>query len=149
MWSRFLKPRTLHPPISLILLMDLLFGLGEGKYFGRYRIRKEKTRIKLRGFCASSYAGLAMIHILREIRCLSTDSMLGTIACPPGLLSLQPTNRHKVHLIHYVPMCPIDCVDRTIVGNCLIRSIVNTPLFRAIPRGMTNTSGNRSDTGFD
>ena len=88
---------------SLTLLMDLLFGLGKGKYFGRYKVRKEKTRVKLRGFSAGSYVGLALIHILKEIQCVRIDSVLGAIACPPRLLSLQPTKRHKLHLIHYVP----------------------------------------------
>ena len=88
---------------SLTLLMDLLFGLGKCKYFGRYMVRKEKTRIKLRGFSAGRHVGLAFIHILREIQCFRTDSVLGAIACPPRLLSLVPTRRHKLHLIHYVP----------------------------------------------
>ena len=68
---------------SLTLLMDLLFGLGKCKYFGRYMARKEKTRIKLRGFSAGSHVGLAFIHILREIQCLRTDSVLGAIAWAP------------------------------------------------------------------
>lgn len=88
---------------SLTLLMDLRFGLGKSKYFARYTLRKRRTRIQVRGFSAGSYVGLSLLHILKEIRCLRTDSVLGAISCPPRLLAVQPAKRRKVHLIHYVP----------------------------------------------
>ena len=49
-----------------------------------------------------SYVGLALIHVLREIKGVRTHSVLGAIACPPSFLKV-PSDRHTVHLIHYVP----------------------------------------------
>ena len=88
---------------SMALLMDRLFGLGKRKYFARYTLRQQKTCIKVRGFSAGSYTGLSLLHILKDIRCLRTNSVFGAISCPPRLLSVQSGKRHKVHLIHYVP----------------------------------------------
>ena len=46
--------------------------------------------------------GLALVHVLREIKGVRTHSVLGAIACPPSFLKV-PSDWHTVHLIHYVP----------------------------------------------
>lgn len=54
--------------------LNLLFGLGKGRYLGWYRPRSDKTLIPLPGFSAGSYTGLALLHILQEIPCIVTES---------------------------------------------------------------------------
>ena len=46
--------------------------------------------------------GLALVHVLRDIKSVRTSSVLGAIASPPLFLKV-PDDRHTVHLIHYVP----------------------------------------------
>lgn len=45
----------------MTLVIDLLFGLGKCKYFGRCSLRSEMTRLNLRGYSAGSYVGLALL----------------------------------------------------------------------------------------
>ena len=60
------------------------------------------SRVNIKGFSAGSYVGLALVHVLREIKSVRTRSVLGAIACPPSFLKV-PSDLHTVHLIHYVP----------------------------------------------
>ena len=87
---------------ALSLVMDLLLGFGKRRYFNMARVWQRATRVNIKGFSAGSYVGLALVHILREIKSVRTCSVLGAIACPPLLLEV-PDDRHIVHLIHYVP----------------------------------------------
>ena len=87
---------------ALSLVMDLLLGFGKRRYFNMARVWQRATRVNIKGFSAGSYVGLALVHILREIKSVRTCSVLGAIACPPLLLKV-PDDRHIVHLIHYVP----------------------------------------------
>ena len=87
---------------SFSLLMDLLFGLGKRRYFSMCKVRQKKSRVAIRGFSAGSYAGLALVHILKEIKGVRTRSVFGAIACPPRLLYVH-SEQHTVHLVHYVP----------------------------------------------
>ena len=87
---------------ALSLVMDLLLGFGKRRYFNMARVWQPATRVNIQGFSAGSYVGLALVHILREIKSVRTCSVLGAIACPPLLLKV-PDDRHIVHLIHYVP----------------------------------------------
>ena len=87
---------------ALSLVMDLLLGFGKRRYFNMARVWQRATRVDIKGFSAGSYVGLALVHVLREIKSVRTRSVLGAIACPPLFLKV-PDDRHTVHLIHYVP----------------------------------------------
>ena len=87
---------------SLSLVMDLLFGHGKRRYFSMARVWQKTSRVAIRGFSAGSYVGLALVHVLREIKSVRTHSVVGAIACPPSFLNVH-FDRHTVHLIHYVP----------------------------------------------
>ena len=87
---------------ALSLVMDLLLGFGKRQYFSMARVWQRASRVNIKGFSAGSYVGLALIHVLREIKCVRTHSVLGAIACPPPFLKV-PSDLHTVHLIHYVP----------------------------------------------
>ena len=87
---------------ALSLVMDLLLGFGKRRYFNMARVWQRATRVNIKGFSAGSYVGLALVHVLREIKSVRTCSVLGAIACPPLFLKV-PDDRHTVHLIHYVP----------------------------------------------
>ena len=87
---------------ALSLVMDLLLGFGKRRYFNMARVWQRATRVNIKGFSAGSYVGLALVHVLREIKSVRTCSVLGAIACPPFFLKV-PDDRHTVHLIHYVP----------------------------------------------
>ena len=50
----------------MTLVIDLLFGLGKCKYFGRYSLRSEMTRLNRRGYSAGSYVGLALLKYLER-----------------------------------------------------------------------------------
>ena len=82
--------------------MDLLFGHGKPRYFSMARVWQKTSRVAIRGFSAGSYVGLALVHVLREIKSVRTHSVVGAIACPPSFLNVH-SDRHTVHLIHYVP----------------------------------------------
>ena len=87
---------------ALSLVMDLLFGSGKRRYFSMARVWQRASRVNIKGFSAGSYVGLALVHVLREIKSVRTRSVLGAIACPPSFLKV-PSELHTVHLIHYVP----------------------------------------------
>ena len=87
---------------ALSLVMDLLLGFGKRRYFNMARVWQRATSVNIKGFSAGSYVGLALVHVLREIKSIRTCSVLGAIACPPFFLKV-PDDRHIVHLIHYVP----------------------------------------------
>ena len=87
---------------ALSLVMDLLLGFGKRRYFNMARVWQRASRVDIKGFSAGSYVGLALVHVLREIKSVRTRSVLGAIACPPSFLKV-PDDRHTVHLIHYVP----------------------------------------------
>ena len=87
---------------ALSLVMDLLLGFGKRRYFNMARVWQRASRVDIKGFSAGSYVGLALIHVLREIKSVRTRSVLGAIACPPVFLKV-PDDRHTVHLTHYVP----------------------------------------------
>ena len=87
---------------SLSLVMDLLFGFGKRRYFSMARVRQRTSRVAIRGFSAGSYVGLALVHVLKEIKSVRTRSVLGAIACPPSFLNVH-SDQHAVHLIHYIP----------------------------------------------
>ena len=87
---------------AISLVMDLLLGFGKRRYFNMARVWQRATRVDIKGFSAGSYVGLALVHVLREIKSVRTCSVLGAIACPPFFLRV-PDDRHTVHLIHYVP----------------------------------------------
>ena len=87
---------------ALSLVMDLLLGFGKRRYFNMARVWQRATRVNIKGFSAGSYVGLALVHVLRDIKSVRTCSVLGAIACPPFFLKV-PDDRHTVHLIHYVP----------------------------------------------
>ena len=87
---------------ALSLVMDLLLGFGKRRYFNMARVWQRATRVNIKGFSAGSYVGLALVHVLRDIKSVRTCSVLGAIACPPLFLKV-PDDRHTVHLIHYVP----------------------------------------------
>ena len=72
------------------------------RYFNMARVWQRATRVNIKGFSAGSYVGLALVHVLRDIKSVRTSSVLGAIACPPLFLKM-PDNRHTVHLIHYLP----------------------------------------------
>ena len=56
----------------------------------------------LRGFSAGSFSGMCLLHILWPISGVVTKSRLGPIACPPVLLTMDPSkNNDELHLIHY------------------------------------------------
>ena len=59
--------------------------------------------LTLRGYSAGSYAGLPLLHNLRELPCIATETVLGAIACPPRLLRFKPDANHSLHLIHCAP----------------------------------------------
>ena len=80
----------------------LLLGFGKRRYFNMARVWQRASRVDIKGFSAGSYVGLALVHVLREIKSVRTRSVLGAIACPPSFLKV-PDDRHTVHLIHYVP----------------------------------------------
>ena len=84
---------------SLSLVMDLLFGHGKRRYFSMARVWQRTSRVAIRGFSAGSYVGLALVHVLREIKSVRTHSVVGAIACPPSFLTVH-SDRHTVHLIH-------------------------------------------------
>ena len=87
---------------ALSLVMDLLLGFGKRRYFSMARVWQRASRVDIKGFSAGSYVGLALVHVLREIKSVKTRSVLGAIACPPSFLQV-PDDRHTFHLIHYVP----------------------------------------------
>ena len=87
---------------ALSLTMDLLLGFGKRRYFNIARVWQRATSVNIKGFSAGSYVGLALVHVFREIKSIRTCSVLGAIACPPSFLQV-PDERHRVHLIHYVP----------------------------------------------
>ena len=87
---------------SISLLMDLLFGYGKRRYFSMARVWQKTSRVAIRGFSAGSYVGLALVHVLKEIKSVRTQCVLGAIACPPSFLHVH-SEKHTVHLIHYVP----------------------------------------------
>ena len=87
---------------SFSLLMDLLFGFGKRRYFSMARVWQRTSRVAIRGYSAGSYVGLALVHVLKEIKSVRTRSVLGAIACPPSFLTVH-SDQHTVHLIHYIP----------------------------------------------
>lgn len=80
--------------------MDLLFEFGKRRYFSMARVWQRTSRLAIRGFSAGSYVGLALVHVLKEIKSVRTRSVLGAIACPPSFLTVH-SDQHTVHLLHY------------------------------------------------
>ena len=97
---RRLPHRTWKDVFSLTI--DLLLGFGKRRYFNMARVWQRATSVNIKGFSAGSYVGLALVHVFREIKSVRTCSVLEAIACPPSFLQV-PDERHRVHLIHYVP----------------------------------------------
>ena len=57
---------------ALSLVMDLLLGFGKRRYFSMARVWQKASRVNIKGFSAGSYVGLALIHVLREIKGVRT-----------------------------------------------------------------------------
>ena len=48
--------------------MDLLFGCGKRRYFSMARVWQKTSRVGIRGFSAGRDVGLALVHVLKEIK---------------------------------------------------------------------------------
>ena len=82
-------------------MCDLLLGCGVGRYLGCLDGPRLEQKVALRGFSAGSFS-VCLLQILWTLPGVITDSRLGAIACPPGLLMMaSPDGDHVLHLIHY------------------------------------------------
>ena len=71
-----------------------------GRYTGSPDTLVLDQRIDLRGFSASSFAGLSTLQLLWKIPNVVTNGKLGAIACPLQLI-VTPPEAHTLHLLHY------------------------------------------------
>jgi len=62
------------------------FRIWEAPIFQHARVWQRTSRVAIRGFSAGSYVGLALVHVLKEIKSVRARSVLGAIACPPSFL---------------------------------------------------------------
>ena len=109
---------------ALSLVMDLLLGFGERRYFNMAIVWQRATRVNIKGFSAGSYVGLALVHVLRisrvsehvvswaqlrvrlSLRCpmidiLSTSSTVYQTNCADGTLASLSWTRLGVN----APLC--------------------------------------------
>ena len=87
---------------SIGLIADLLMGCGVGRYLGCLEGPHFEQEVALHGFSAGIFSRLCLLQILWTFPGVTTNSRLGAIACPPGLLMMAPSmDDDELHLIHY------------------------------------------------
>ncbi len=93
---------TWHESISLVI--DLLLGTGKQRCLSTNPGPMKNREVFVRGFSAGSYSGLCLLHLFWKLPHINAAGKLGGIACPPDLLSSEPSQKsQRLQLFHYTP----------------------------------------------
>ena len=83
------------------LMLDLLLGARQKRHLCSRPLHNVPAQVYVRGFSASSYSGICLLHLLWSMPHVQVGGILGGIAFPPVLLhGIPPEHGTRLMLIY-------------------------------------------------